>query len=269
MNSREYGFSRWCDNVTSYIYYPADREDVKKELMWHLEDIAETLAEQGLREEEISQKAIGAMGDPEELGLLLRRVHKPWLGWLHFGVKLLAVVLVFALCISLVLGTHFLRTEIKHLFRPEVTRETYYGYYWGSHYSDGGELAPVIAELKGGAEFECGIYNFRVEGGWIEDSDFAEGCELYIVLHYSSPRFWEGSPHINMLEAHSDTGDLYSSRSPRSLFSAIVSESSTAVGEYVIILTDIRPGTKWVDISGGYGEGFDFRVYLPEGGGWT
>ena len=66
------------------------------------------------------QRALLAMGDPEEIGRRLNRVHKPWLGWLWMASRI-AVVLCLALL--LVYGTGYWRNVADDLQPLEKTEE--------------------------------------------------------------------------------------------------------------------------------------------------
>ena len=275
MNRQQYSFSRWCDRVVSYIYYPPDREEIKQELMWHLEDTAEALAEQGLSEDEAAQKAMEAMGDAGQLGKLLRRVHKPWLSWACWVTVTMAAILAIALLSNIFVSHGWgIGQEIKHLFRPEVNYENYYEHYSLYRYLDeNGNLAErveypsLVAELRAGGEKSCGIYSFRVTNGWITESD--AGYDLHLVLSFSSPRFWAGPPAQEFFRVETSTGRTGGLMDGVDIYYHWPSISETANGEYVIILRQLDEGTEWVDIACDKGEGFAIRTYLPNGGDWA
>lgn len=284
MNRQQWGFAKWCDKVVAHIYHTPDRERVRQELMWHLEDAAEALAEQGLSDEEVSEKALEAMGDPRQLGLLLRRVYKPWLsyaGWAAMALTaILAIVLLFSVHGDQLWG---IRQEIQHLFRPEVNYENYYEHYAANMYTDENgntveivEPPPLVAEVKPGGEVRCGVYTFQVTNGWITESD--DGYELYLVFSFSSPKFWTGPPAAYYFGMETDTGrreslfegdTMYYPFEGSNMYYRWPRVSNTAWGEYVFVLPDIEPGTEWVEIFCEKGEGFVLRTYLPEGGDWA
>ena len=277
MNRQQWGFAKWCDKAVSYIYHTPDRENVRQELMWHLEDTAEALAEQGLSEEEVSQKAIEAMGDPKELGLLLRHIYKPWLSWAcRAAIALTVIVAIVLLC-----RIHFhslwgVGQEIKHLFRPEANYENYYDYYSRDSETQPVEAPPLVAEVKPSGKAQCGVYTFQVTNGWITESD--EGYDLHLVLSFSSPQFWTGPPAAYYFAVETSTGRRESLFEGDTMYYPFESShvdchwpavSDTAWGEYVFALPDIEPGTEWVEIIWEKGEGFALRTYLPEGGDWA
>lgn len=269
MNRQQYGLARWCDKVVSYIYYTPDREQVRQELMWHLEDAAEALAEQGVPEEEIVERATSAMGDAKQLGLLLRRVHKPWLSWACWASVALAFILALVL-LGNIFGDHLwgIGQELKHLFRPELNYENYYEHYSTHKYlDDDGNVAerveypPLVAEISPGGKIRCGVYTFQVTNGWIIEDEGE--YRLLLVLSYSSPQFWTGSPSRGFFGMETSTGRRETMFDRGNMYIHWPSISETALGEFVLTLPELEPGTEWVEIFYDKCEGFDLRVYLP------
>ena len=94
----------WLDKATEGIRFGPDRKEVRAELSAHLEDKALDFQRifPGLTEDEAKERAAAEMGDPEEIGKELARLHKPLLGyaWLAskvlLGVVIGAAVLLFA-----------------------------------------------------------------------------------------------------------------------------------------------------------------------------
>ena len=70
-------FNEFCRRVCSVIRWRAARRPVADELAAHLEDHAAALMERGISEEEATQRALEAMGDPYALGAELDRTHPP------------------------------------------------------------------------------------------------------------------------------------------------------------------------------------------------
>lgn len=263
-------FEKWCERACGYIYYPPDRAEVEQELMWHLEDTAEGFVEGGMDSAEAEAKALEAMGSPDDVGRLLRRVHKPWLGWacrVMAPVTLLMVIVFFAHLVG-TNGWFHIKEEAEHLFRPEMNYETYHEAL--TEYSLGEYVYPeLLAEAEPGGTVKCGIYTFQITGGWIE-KDERGNYGLRLVLSYSSPRFWAGPPKLDYLRVETSGGQVIRAHMPGSpkLVIGNFSGSGTAFGERVLEM-DVEPGTEWVDIINEFGEGFDLRVYLPEGGDWA
>ena len=76
--------AQWLDKATEGIQFGPDRKAVRAELDGHLDDKIQDLQRifPDLSAWEATQMALSGMGDPEEIGRELARIHKPWLGYL-------------------------------------------------------------------------------------------------------------------------------------------------------------------------------------------
>ena len=253
-------FDRWADRACGYIYYPADREDIKQELRWHFEDCAEAFAEDGLDPAEAEKAALEAMGDAGELGKMLRRVHKPWLGWLSMACAILLAATIFFCFISLISsGFHSLRHEFQNLSGEPYSFET----------SPGHEDALLLARIRPSGEKKCGDYTLSVSGGWV--SEYGGERRLYLVVSCRSPRFWLGAP-LGLEEfTHlaEDDGRLhlpYEYDHRIQDLECFYQGGKTAVGEFVFSMyVDDVP--EWVELRFDNGRSFTLRAYTVEGGG--
>ena len=75
------GIEEWIVLSTAHIAFPPDRKPVAEEIRASYEDHRSALIEAGESEEQASRLALEALGDPNEAGELLAKIHKPWLGW--------------------------------------------------------------------------------------------------------------------------------------------------------------------------------------------
>ncbi|MUU12877.1 MAG: hypothetical protein EP146_16765 [Oscillibacter sp.] len=78
-----------------------EREAIRSELDGHIEDHMEALRELGYDEELAEERAIAAMGEPDEVGRELNRQYTGW-GWVL--VSRAAVVLTVVLCAQALLA---------------------------------------------------------------------------------------------------------------------------------------------------------------------
>lgn len=95
-------FEIWVDAVCGQVRFSPDRKGIAKELRTHYEDHYQDLLRLNYSPELAAERALKAMGDAQEVGRALDRVHKPWLGWLWetsrwaaWGLLALALVVVF------------------------------------------------------------------------------------------------------------------------------------------------------------------------------
>lgn len=254
-------FDRWADRACGYIYYPADREDIKTELRWHFEDAAEALTADGMSGQEAEKAALEAMGSPDELGKMLRRVHKPWLGWLHFASVLLLTALIFVFLVRTpTLYLHGLRNEITQL-RSEPTT------FANSDCGRSGAFT-LLSEFYPSGEAECGDYTLSVSGGWVMDNGYKR--MLVLVVEYSSPRFWLGPPlglgQFSCVVENDGTAHLpYEYDHRLQDLDHWHSNSSTAIGEYFFMFP-VDDVPEWVELRFDNGKSFTLRSYAVEGG---
>ena len=95
-DAMEKRFESWCWKVTDQVRFWPDRTEIAKELTAHYEDHVKDLERLGYERELAEQRALGAMGDPVEIGRALDKAHKPWLGWLWQFTRGLILVLLAA-----------------------------------------------------------------------------------------------------------------------------------------------------------------------------
>ena len=86
----------WLYRATKEIRFRADREEVEEELRQHLEDKLEDLQRifPGIPFEEAEQRLLDQMGDPDEIGRELARIHRPWWGYLWQASRVILAVLL-------------------------------------------------------------------------------------------------------------------------------------------------------------------------------
>ena len=90
----------WLHTAVAGIRFKPDRKAVEAELREHIEDKTLDLMRifPDMTAEEAGERALSQMGDPEEIGRELAKVHKPWLGylWVVTRTVLLLVLVVSA-----------------------------------------------------------------------------------------------------------------------------------------------------------------------------
>ena len=71
----------FLDNICNQIKYKPIRNEILEELKNHIEEQKENYIYEGMEETKAEQKAINQMGDAEEIGKRLNKIHKPKLDW--------------------------------------------------------------------------------------------------------------------------------------------------------------------------------------------
>lgn len=67
--------------LTDQIWCRMAREDVRKELLCHIEDQKAAFLSEGMEAAEAEEAAVREMGDPVETGNELDRIHRPKMAW--------------------------------------------------------------------------------------------------------------------------------------------------------------------------------------------
>ena len=90
-------FTNYCNAVCARVRWPFARWRITQELTAHLEDHAAVLKARGLSPQEARVQAVAAMGDPDEVGRALNRVHSPRWGLAFTALRLLSLCLLLLL----------------------------------------------------------------------------------------------------------------------------------------------------------------------------
>ena len=95
-------FEIWVDTVCEQVRFQPDHRSIAWELRDHYEAHVQDLLRLGRDPALAAERALEAMGDAQEVGRALDKVHKPWLGWLWevsrwlaWGLTVLALVTLF------------------------------------------------------------------------------------------------------------------------------------------------------------------------------
>lgn len=84
----------WSTRACRYIRHPADRKEVMAELDAHMADRIAELTDSGMRYHEALRRTEAAMGDPDEVGRMLRNIHTPWMSLLLTASKWICAALI-------------------------------------------------------------------------------------------------------------------------------------------------------------------------------
>lgn len=86
-------FQIWVDAVCEQVRFRPDRKAIARELRVHYDDHVRDLLRLGRDPELAAERALAAMGNAQEVGQALDKVHKPWLGWLWEASRVLLLLL--------------------------------------------------------------------------------------------------------------------------------------------------------------------------------
>ncbi|MGM9522337.1 MAG: permease prefix domain 1-containing protein [Oscillospiraceae bacterium] len=97
---KKVSFEYYANKAAGYIKYKPERKEVYEELYAHLEDKFDGLVSAGLPEREAEKLTLRAMGDADEVGRALAKVHRPFWGYFLRLTKVLLVITVLQFFIS-------------------------------------------------------------------------------------------------------------------------------------------------------------------------
>jgi len=103
MSGEKTPWQEWLSQAVSGIRFAPDREEVRRELLDHLEDKAADLERifPDMTRREAEEMALDQMGDADVLGKELARIHKPWLGYLWRASRVLLGLALVVLTVEL------------------------------------------------------------------------------------------------------------------------------------------------------------------------
>lgn len=137
MDKTKYGWNDWLTTAVHGIRFKPDREAVRAELYAHIEDKTADLRRifPDLLPDEARQMALDQMGDPEEIGRELAKLHKPWLGYLWQASRVAAAAMLILLAVSLVshlrhnglLWVEKIEEAVEDNRRAQVVEQVLYG----------------------------------------------------------------------------------------------------------------------------------------------
>ena len=90
-------FQIWINAVCEQVRFRPDHRSIEFELRDHYEEHVRDLIRLGRPRELAEERALEAMGNAQEVGRALDKVHKPWLGWLWEVSRFLVLALALLL----------------------------------------------------------------------------------------------------------------------------------------------------------------------------
>lgn len=88
----------FLQNVCQEIKYKPVRSSISEELEQHIQEIKEEYIQNGIEEQEAEEKAIKQMGNAEEIGKRLNKIHRPKIDWKL--IVLITILTAFGIIIS-------------------------------------------------------------------------------------------------------------------------------------------------------------------------
>lgn len=205
-------FQAWMKTATKPLLFPADRKRVKQEFTEHFEERVESLTEHGMSLDDARKKAVELLGSPEETGELLRRVHKPWLGWVLWLLRLVVASLLVLVLVEPISKSENLRFWTKQRVLQEFNL--------ADKTTENGTKLQIttIAERTwtAGEDIEVGPFTVSCEDviyryqrkEWISRDMIPPeyGQEVHVLLRFTGAPWEKLGPDVSVLD---NNGNLY------------------------------------------------------------
>ncbi len=185
----------WADRAAKHVRFLPDRAGVRRELQAHMEDRYEALTAGGLDDRAAAEKTVAAMGDADEVGEALNKIHAPLLGWAWLLSRALVILLAAGLALAAVLIVPF-----DTVLDDRDIQRTVWAFEETEH--EGGRRL-LLAE--GDSEAVCGDYTLRLPAAARWRLEGLETDVVYLRLDVEHPLF---APKLDMEGAHGVFGAL-------------------------------------------------------------
>lgn len=237
-------FDHWCEEVVGLVRFKLDHPAIIKELRDHYTDSVNDYLRIGYQEDLALSRALGDLGDAQEVGRAMDKAHKPWLGRL-WQASWAALILSAMFAVAFMNEYQIARMPGRVCLEPQL-------------YTENVESMPDLPCPEG---FESGIYTYsfqRVEYYW-------DGWgNVTICMNAYTPRFWMRGPDFTALTATDSLGRTYLTHGRHSLYG---DRGSSRVNiPCVIQISTGDEWPEWVDITHETA-GWSVRIELPQEGG--
>lgn len=260
----------WSHEASRYIRFKPDREQVYQELLAHLFDKANDFENDGMKREEAMRSAIEAMGDATELGLMMRKIHRPYLGYLwRFTQVLLAFSILLIFFVSKQVGG--IGNMIEEL-KPqkdywEENRDQYNNY---NEYTLIADLTPTCeATIEGYQLSVPNVLHWKVEYE-VEDKLYGDDVFKFILKAKHSPFLDAPRGIIERLTAIDNLGNFYTDvrrygREPSIVGNLTVERLFSS--QFEVWVNNLAPEAEWIELQYDFlGRSFRLRIPTVEGG---
>lgn len=262
-------FGSWVTEVLECVRFRPDRKAIQLELEAHYEDHVKDLERIGYDHDLARERALGAMGDPVEVGQALDKAHKPWLGWIWLASKWGFVICgVLLLCMASYTEGYNIRHDL-HLMQQQADYEP-----------DGYSLEPdnpaySRAAVTQGGTVERSGYSISIPYAALWWNELEKNYNMVAILRTEDNRFWDHGPYraLQTLSMTDNTGGEfaavtewkeYTARERRERWDGFVKVSfvkeNPFCSEYLVWVSFLEEMPEWTEFTCSSGEGFSLRL---------
>lgn len=263
-------FGNWVTEVLDCVRFRPDRYVIREELEAHYEDHVNDLERVGYDHKLARERALGAMGDPVEVGRALDKVHKPWLGWLWLASKWVLVLCVsLLLCVVSYRDSHYNICHDLHLMRPQRDYEP------NGYSLELNNPAYSRATVTQGGTVERSGYSISIPYASLWWNELEKNYNMVAILRAEDDRFWDHGPYraLQTLSMTDSTGGEfaaltewkeYTYKERRERWDGFVKVSfikeNPFCSEYLVWVSFLKEMPQWTEFTCSSGEGFSLRL---------
>ena len=260
----------WSHEASRYIRFRPDRDQVYQELLAHLYDKANDLEASGMKRDEAMKATIEAMGDATELGLMMRKIHKPYMGYFW---RITQVLLV--LSILLIFYVSRQPGGIRNMIEKLKPQESYWEEHRKVYYND--STYELIADLTPDCEVTIEGYQLSIPrvlhwkhkyeyDGVVYQSNTFE----FILKAKHSPFLDAPRVILDHLTAIDNLGNYYTDITGYGQEPSVVGNLTVEglfSSQFEMWIHELSPDAEWIELQYDYlGRSFRLRIPTVEGG---
>lgn len=261
-------FREWRETVVQQVRFKPDRGEIGSELEAHYEDHVRDLERIGYDHDLARERALGAMGDPVEVGRALDKVHKPWLGWLWLASRWALAICGFLLLYALSERGYFIRHDL-HFMRQQAD------YEMAGYTLERDNPAYSRAAVTQGGTVERSGYSISIPYAALWWNEQEKNYNMVAILRTEDGRFWDHGPYkaLQTLSMTDNTGrefaavaewEAYTAQERRERWDGFVKvsflEENPFCSEYLVWVSFYEEMPEWTEFTCSSGEGFSLRL---------
>ncbi|WP_082812342.1 helix-turn-helix transcriptional regulator [Clostridium sp. Marseille-P299] len=261
----------WSYEVSKQIRFKPDRNMVYEEILTHLYDKTNDLETAGMKREDAMLSTIESMGDVNQIGYIMKKVHNPLSGYL---LRISQVLLIFSvLWISIFCFKNGGISYIIEGLKPQKNywEENQQSYNEDNAYELIAELAPNCTATIEGYEFSIPKAFHRKATYVNQGKQYEDEIFEFILVAKHSPFLDSPKGILNHITAVDNLGNQYSDISGYGSEPSVVGNLTVErafSSQFEMWIDDLSPDAEWIELQYDYlGRSFQLKIPTIEGDG--
>lgn len=262
----------WSHEASKQIRFKLDRDQVYQELLAHLYDKTNTLEASGMKRENAMLATIESMGDPSDIGYILKKIHNPLSGYLLRTSQVLLIVSVLWISIFCNMNGGFgiIIEELKP--QKDYWEENQQAYNEDSAYELIAELTPNCTATVEGYEFSIPKAFHRKASYVSQGKKYEDEIFEFILIAKHSPFLDAPKGILNHITAVDNLGNEYSNITGYGSVPSVVGNLTVErlfSSQFEMWVDGLSPDAEWIELQYDYlGRSFKLKIPTIEGGNY-